>query len=51
MIKYQVMVQVERIDGKTGWQETAIPKQCPAVFETLEEAETYCDDLMSGVVE
>ncbi|KKN77845.1 hypothetical protein LCGC14_0355820 [marine sediment metagenome] len=48
MIEFHVIVQVKRIDGDTGWKETAIPKHCPAVFETLEEAEIYCDNLMVG---
>ncbi len=49
MIEFQVIVQVERVDGKTGWQETAVPKHCPVVFDTLKEAETYCDDLVEDL--
>ena len=49
MIEFQIIVQVKRVDSDTGWKETAVPKQCPAIFETLEEAETYCDNLMAGI--
>lgn len=45
-MEYQVIVQVEEIGENGDHIKTVVPKHCPAVFNTLEEAETYCDDLM-----
>jgi hypothetical protein len=47
-MEYQVIVQVEEVGDDGEHIKTAVPKHCPAVFGTLEEAVTYCDDLMVG---
>lgn len=51
---YRVFCQIRRIviDSDTGesiWTEQKdYPEFCPAEFDLLAEAETYCDDLMVG---
>lgn len=47
-MEYQVIVQVEKLDDNGDWNKTVVPKHCPAVFDTSEEAQTYCDDLIVG---
>ena len=48
MSTYKVVVHVEKLDDEGNYRETIVPEHSPAVFDTIEEAETYCDDLMVG---
>ena len=47
-MEYQIIVRVEEIDGNGKHAKTVVPEHCPAVLNTLDEAVTYCDDLMVG---
>lgn len=47
-MRYMIVVQVDEVSDDGDGNKTVIPRHCPAVFDTLEEAETYCDDLMIG---
>ena len=47
-MEYQIIVRVEEIGANGERTKTVVPEHCPAVLDTLAEAETYCDDLMAG---
>ena len=48
MKTYKVWIHIEECDEDNDYYEDVTEPFCPAEFDTLAKAETYCDDLMIG---